>query len=109
MLTYETIFNNMVPEKKMIIKNTQPKPVGTRISADLSNTDCYLCLKQRGYKNPTYEVVPGRILQIKEDGRVEVEIIYKVRNHKDYRVKEVQELYPDEFGSTPEQAVENKV
>ena len=108
MLTYETIFNNMVPEGKIRVKGTQPKPLSNRIPADLSNTDCYLCLKQRGYKTPSYEVVPGRILQLKEDGRVEVEIIYKVRNHKDYRVKEVQELYPDEFGSTPQQAVENK-
>ena len=108
MLTYETIFNNMVPEGKIIVKDTQPKTFGTRIPADLSSTECYLCLKQRGYKNPTYEVVPGRILQVKEDGRVEVEIIYKVRNHKDYRVRETHELYPDEFGSTPQQAVENK-
>ena len=108
MLTYETIFNNMIPQDKIIIKGIQPKPLGKRTPADLIDKACYLCLKQRGYKTPSYEVVPGRILNVKEDGKVEIEIIYKVRNHKDYRVRETHELYPNEFGSTTQQAVENK-
>jgi len=108
-MRYDIIIKNAVPEVQYIVTGIQPKELKERIPADTSKTECYYCWRTNSAKQHRYYVEQGTLVQVLKNGMAEIEVPCLVKNHPDYRVRTTHVLYLDEFGSTPEQAVENKL
>jgi hypothetical protein len=108
-MNYESIIKNPVPELHLIVTGTQPKEHNERIPADTTKSECYYCWRTKSARQHKYYVEQGILVRILENGMAEVEIPCLVKNRPDIKVRTTHLLYLDEFGSTPEQAVENKL
>ena len=102
-------YSNIAPKVRIIVTGTQPKPLQERKPADTSQSTCYFCWQTKSEENLKYYVEQGTIVQVLDNGMIEIQIPHKVKYHPDITDLVSRVLYIDEFGSTPEQAVENKL
>jgi len=108
-MKYESIIKNAVPAVQYIITGVQPKDHNDRTPAEITQAECYYCWRTKNARKHQYYVEQGTLVKVLEDGMAEIEIVKNVRRHPDITVRTTHLLYLDEFGSTPEQAVENKL
>jgi hypothetical protein len=108
-MRYDTIIKNAVPEVQYIVTGVQPKELKERIPADTSKVESYYCWRTKSMRKHSYYVEQGILVSVLENKMAELEIPCLVKNHPDITVRTTHALYLDEFGSTPEQAVENKL
>ena len=102
-------YSNIVPKVQIIVTGIQPKPIDQRKPADTSQSTCYYCWRTKDAEKSKYYVEQGTIVQVQDNGMVEIQIPHKVKYHPDITDLVSHVLYIDEFGSTPVQAVENKL
>ena len=95
------------PLYEVVVTGTQPKPTKQRVDADTTQEVCYFCHRAKDEEKGTYYVERGKILEVDDHNMAEIEIPYKVRYHPDRVWNQSYRLFLNEFGSTPEQAVEN--
>ena len=101
-------YANTVAKYRTVVTGT-PKPHAQRTPADLLTFNCYFCWETKSLRDEKYYVEKGTIDKINDDGTVDIAIEHKIKYHPEARKRQYYNLYPVEFGSTPEQAVENKL
>lgn len=97
------------PRYRTVVKGVEPKQIKQRTPADLTQSICFVCWFTKNEHKQEYYVDQGTITGVDEHGRVFVKIPVKVKYHPNEMDYVEHLLFPDELGSTPEQAVENKV
>lgn len=108
-MKYESIINNIVPAVQYIITGVQPKDHTKRTPADINQTECYYCWRTKNARKHQYYVEQGTLVKVLDNGMAEIEVLHNVKKHPDITDRVTHTLYLDEFGNTPEQAVENKL
>ncbi|MBI2419153.1 MAG: hypothetical protein HYV28_14885 [Ignavibacteriales bacterium] len=99
--------NDTVAKERFIITGTQPKPTKQRTPVDPTLELCYFCWQAKDETKHKYFVEKGTIVGIADNKLVDIKIPQRVKYRPDAVSYIIYNLRLDEFGNTPEQAIEN--